>query len=162
MPMKIMGRTGRVLFILAVVSLGLLTIYLTQPAYATVPEVRNVKAFDVGGSTYLNITVLHTPENQSDYVDEIEVIMGSNTTDLTIGIQTPGLDRTFIVTYDLGPVTGSPTITVRAHCIVDGWSTTNWIGIVPEFPVTPLALLPLLLASLIMILLRKNKTRSHR
>jgi hypothetical protein len=154
--MKKMKRRHWALCVSALVLLSLPSIYLPQPAFATVPVVQNVRAYDVGGSTYLNITVLHLPENQTDYVDKIEVILGSNTTDLTIGLQVPGLDRTFTVTYDVGPVTGTPTATVRAHCVVDGWSATNWTGVVPEFPTAPLTFLLVVLISLIVIVLKKK------
>lgn len=154
--MKNMGRTHRAFCVLALVFLGLLNIYLTQPVYATVPVVQNVTVFDVGGNTYLNITVFHTPENQSHYVDKVEVILGSNTTDLTVGVQPPGVVSIFTVTYDVGPVADTPTATVRAHCIVDGWSATNWTGTVPEFPVATLTFLLVFLASLVMIWLRKH------
>ena len=113
-----------------------LAISLAEQALAIQPEVRNVVAYDSGGSTLLNITVYHYPEDGSipHYVNTIEVTMGTNTTDMTIGVQPLSGENTFNVTYNLGPVSGTPTITVKAHCLVNGWSTPNdWTGTVPEF-----------------------------
>lgn len=100
--------------------LGLLAMSFTQSASAIVPVVQNVTVYNVGGNTHLNITVLHTPEIQSHYVDTIEVTFGSNTTDLTIGVQQLRPDDTFVITYDVGSVPGTPETTVRVHCIVNG------------------------------------------
>ena len=126
-----------------------------SPAFAIVPEVRNVVAYDVGGSTYLNITIYHYPEDLSHYVNATEVIMGSNTTDLTIGVQTLNASNMFTISYDLGPVVGTPTITVKAHCIVNGWSTVDWTGQVPEFSLPTLLLIFALSASIAVLVFRK-------
>ena len=126
-----------------------------SPAFAIVPEVRNVVAYDVGGSTYLNVTVYHTPEQADHYVNSIEAIMGSNTTDLIIGVQTLNASDMFTISYDLGPVSGTPTITVKAHCNIHGWSTVNWTGQVPEFSLTMLLLIFALNASIAVLIFRK-------
>ena len=85
---------------------------LANPVFAIVPVVQNVVVYDVGGTTYLNVTVFHDPEIVSHYVNVIEVSYGSNTTDMTIGVQP---STTFTITYVVGPVTDSPTATVKAH-----------------------------------------------
>jgi desulfoferrodoxin (superoxide reductase-like protein) len=126
-----------------------------SPAFAIVPEVRNVVAYDVGGSTYLNVTVYHTPEQADHYVNSIEAIMGSNTTDLIIGVQTLNASDMFTISYDLGPVSGTPTITVKAHCNIHGWSTVNWTGQVPEFSLPMLLLIFALSTSITVLIFRK-------
>lgn len=134
----------------------------SSPVLAVVPEVRNVVPYDVGGSTYLNITVYHTPEIADHYVDMIKVTMGSNTTTLTIGVQSLTPQDTFTVSYDLGPTQGTPSITAEAHCIIHGWSTMNWSGTVPEYSL-PVVLMTLALVSASAVFLhRKNKRPSLR
>jgi hypothetical protein len=100
--------------------LVLICVSFSKPAYVIVPEVRNIVAYDVSSSTFLNITVYRTPEIPSHYVDMIEVPVGMNTASLIIGVQSLEPDNTFTVPYDLGPVSGIPTVMVRAHCVVKG------------------------------------------
>jgi len=134
----------------------------SSPVLAVVPEVRNVVPYDVGGSTYLNITVYHTPEIADHYVDMIKVTMGSNTTTLTIGVQSLTPQDTFTVSYDLGPTQGTPSVTAEAHCIIHGWSTVNWSGTVPEYSL-PVMLMTLALVSASAVFLhRRNKHPSLR
>lgn len=121
--------------------LVLLCVSLARPAFAIQPKVQSVVPYSVGNDTRLNVTVYHYPEDASipHYVNVIEVTMGANTTDLTIGVQPLSPDNTFTVSYNLGPISGSPTITVKAHCIVNGWSTPfDWTGAIPEFSVLTL------------------------
>jgi len=132
-----------------------------RPASAIVPEVRNVTAYNVGGSTYLNVTVFHDPEIPAHYVNLIEVTFNGNTTTLTIGPQTLAPDNTFIVQYDAGPISGTPTATVRAHCIVNNWSVVNWTGPIPEFSsffIVPLFMVATLLA---VAVYRRKRFESH-
>lgn len=153
---KKLRRTSLVLYASVLAIVGLLAASLTRPASAIVPVVQDVTVFNVDGNTYLNITVFHTPEIVSHYVNTIEVTFESNTTDLTIGVQQLSLDNTFVITYDVGPVTGTPTATVRVHCIVDSWSATR-TAMIPEFTSTVLPLVLIALISMVVILARKGK-----
>jgi desulfoferrodoxin (superoxide reductase-like protein) len=121
--------------------------------FAVVPEVRSVVPWNNGSSVILNVTVYHTPEISVHHVDAIEVTMGANTTDLSIGVQNLSPDDTFTVPYDLGPVSGTTAITVRPHCNVHGWSIVNWTGVIPEFQLLIL-LLALVLAGSIAVLFK--------
>jgi hypothetical protein len=128
--------------------------------FAIQPQVRNVVPYNIGGSTFLNVTVYHYPEDASipHHVDKIEVTTGGNTMDMSIGVEPPSADNTFNVTYNLGPVSGTPTITVRVHCIVNGWSTPyDWTGTVAEFPVPTLVVVFALCASTGVYASRKTK-----
>jgi len=126
-----------------------------KPTFAIVPIVQNVVPYSAGGSTWINVTIFHQPEDAvlPHYVNIIEVTMGANTTDMTIGVQplTPPDFLNFTVSYDLGPVSGTPTITVKAHCIFNGWSQPpDYTTTVPEF--SPFAfLLVLALATFLVI-----------
>lgn len=146
----------------AILVISIMSISLAKPVFAPVPVVQNVVPHDVGGSTYLDITVLHSIEIPSHYVNTIEVVLGSNTTDLTTGVQTLAPDGTFTVSYDLGPISGTPTITVKAHCIIDGPSITNWTGQVPEFTIPILMLILTFIASIAALALRKILPKPHK
>lgn len=151
-----MRRANQASLLLVLIILGSTSLSFTQSAYAIVPVVQIVTVFDADGNTYLNVTVMHTPEIEIHYVNLIEVIIDSNTTDLTIGVQQLRPDNTFVITYDVGPVTGTPTATVRAHCTFNGWSSSNWIGPIPEFSMMPLVLFLVTIASMTTIFLRKR------
>jgi hypothetical protein len=146
-------KASRILVSLIVV---LASTAFSSPVLAVVPEVRNVVPYDVGGSTYLNITVYHTPEIADHYVNMINVAMGSNTTTLTIGVQSLTPQDTFTVSYDLGPTQGTPSITVKAHCILHGWSAVNWSGTVPEYSLPVLLMALTLVSASAVFLHRKN------
>jgi len=146
-------------YILIFVISILLSASFAEPVFAIVPEVRNVVVYNVGNSTFLNITIYHYPEDGSipHYVDTIRVTVDANTTDLTIGPQPLSPNDTFIIAYELGPVEGTPTATVQAHCIVNGWSEVNWTGQVPEFSTSALLLTLILVTSLAVFVFRKIK-----
>ena len=138
-------KSSRLPSAIVLIILVLLCVSSARPAFAIQPRVQSVVPYNVGNDTHLNVTVYHFPEDASipHYVNVIEVTVGVNTTDLTIGVQPLNPDDTFTVDYNLGPISGSPTITVKAHCIVNGWSTPfDWTGAIPEFSV------PTLLAAL--------------
>ena len=149
-----MAKASRILVSLIVI---LASTALSSPVLAVVPEVRNVVPSDVGGSAYLNVTVYHTPEIADHYVDMIRVTMGSNTTTLTISVQSLTPQDTFTVPYDLGPTQGTPNVTVEAHCIIHGWSAVNWSGTVPEYSLTALLMTLALISASGVFLYRKNK-----
>jgi len=149
-----MAKASRILVSLIVI---LASTALSSPVLAVVPEVRNVVPSDVGGSAYLNVTVYHTPEIADHYVDMIRVTMGSNTTTLTISVQSLTPQDTFTVSYDLGPTQGTPNVTVEAHCIIHGWSAVNWSGTVPEYSLTALLMTLALISASGVFLYRKNK-----
>lgn len=149
------------MFILAILVLSY--VMLAEPAFAIVPTVQKVVPYNVGSSTYLNITVHHTPQENTTphYVNTIKVTIGTNVTQLTIDLQPVSEPyNNFTVQYDLGPVAGNPTIDVDAHCIVNGWASVfqqDWQGQIPEFSM-PILLLALVLAtSVIVFVVRKAK-----
>jgi hypothetical protein len=134
----------------------LFAVNLASPSFADIPRVENVVVYESGGSTFLNITVYHNTETSSHYVNIIEVAFGTNTTDWNIDPMALSLASTFNVTYDVGPVAGNPTATVRANCIQHGWSSQDWSGPIPEFQTT------VLLSSLLIMLIAAIIFRSDR
>jgi hypothetical protein len=134
-------------------------IFFVKPSFAIVPEVQNVVVYDVGGSTFLNITIHHTPETPIHFVNIIRVTVGANVTDITIGVQPLTPQDTFTITHNLGQVSDTPTALVGAHCIIDNWSAVNWSGQVPEFSGFMLPLLLILTLSASLILAAFHKAR---
>lgn len=150
------------MLILTILVLSYVT--FAEPAFAIVPTVEKVVPYNVGSSTYLNITVHHYPQEDATphYVNTIKVTMGTNVTQLAIGLQPVSEPyNNFTIQYDLGSVIGNPTINVDAHCIVNGWASAslqNWEGQIPEFSL-PMLLLALILAtSVITFVVRKAKS----
>ncbi len=149
------------MLILTILVLSYVT--FAEPAFAIVPTVEKVVPYNVGSSTYLNITVHHFPQDTTPhYVNTIKVTMETNVTQLTISLQPVSAPYyNFTIQYDLGQVTGDPTINVDAHCIVNGWASAslqNWEGQIPEFSL-PMLLLTLILAtSVITFVVRKAKS----
>ena len=127
-----MNRVRRVLILFVLVAASL---SFAKPAFAIVPEVRNVVPYDVGSNTVLNITIYHFPEESitPHYVDIINITIGQDTISFHIGVQPLSPDNTFTIQHNVGLVPAPLTDTVQAHCTVNGWSAANWTGQVPEF-----------------------------
>jgi desulfoferrodoxin (superoxide reductase-like protein) len=126
----------------------------TSRAFAGIPTVTNVIAWNDDGDTVLNVTVSHSPQSQTipHYLDYIEVNVDGDTQTFPVNFRP---ETTFIVHCNLGAISGTPTATVRAHRNIDGYG--SWYGPVqiPEFQ-NPLLLLTLLFTILLVaIILRK-------
>ena len=142
-------------------TLAAATAGLARSAFAIVPQIWNVVPYPVDGSTYLNVTVYHTPEISTHYVNVIMVTMDTNSVSLIIGVQNLNPDGTFFVQYDLGPISGTPTAHVEAHCIVNGWSA-EWIGPVPEYSTPALILAMMFAVSAAVLAFQRIKRRIHK
>ena len=127
------SRVNRLVLMLTIIILGLCFCFI-RPVFSHAAEVRDVVPLDVAGNTHLNITVWHDIESSLHYVDTIEVTYSSNTTSLTINPQPLEPDGTFTIDYNMGPILGTPTLTVRAHCTITGYTgSSSWTGQIPEF-----------------------------
>lgn len=130
---------------------------LTRPVIAGYPVVNDVVVFEDAGNTMLNVTVFHSPQNPVHYLDFVEVDL--NGTILTFPVDYRS-ETSFTVTCDLGPIVGTPTATVRAHCKIDGYSQSSFGPIVvPEFPMSSLLLI-LVLTTFIAAILCSRKSYS--
>jgi len=160
---------NRPLPMIILVIVALMSVNAVSPVSAIVPTVQKVVPYDVGGSTYLNITVQHTPQDPTipHYVDMIKVTMGTNTTQLNINsISVSPPNNNFTVTYDLGPISGTPSITVDAHCLVNGWASSAfpnqaWTGTVPEFSLPMLLLVMIAVLSIAVFISRKARPKTR-
>ena len=157
---------NKLLTVAAILTILLAGFSLAGPALADTPQVRSVVAWNDGGDTKLNVTIYHNGEVLGHYVDSITVIVTSGTPNVSqtfpqIGPHT--LDQstlTFNVTLNFGPLSDTPLATVRAHCIIHGWTVDpQWTGSIPEYG------LPLLLLALAgvtsALLMMKRRTRGR-
>jgi hypothetical protein len=104
--------------------------------------------------TILNISVLHHNYNPSHYVDVVNVDVAGSIRTVNPSTSQP-VDQSFIVQYDLGVVTGTPTVLARANCIIHG--SVGWSSpvAVPEFSTTTI-LASLAAMTLILFLFRSR------
>ena len=127
-----------------------------RPVVAGDPIVSDVVVFDDSGITKLNVTVFHSPQYSIHYLNSIEVDLNGSIIPFPVAHRP---QNTFTVTCDLGPILGTPTATVRAHCNIDGYSQSYGPTIVPEFTVLSLLLVLVLTTLTATILFRKRVSR---
>lgn len=108
---------------------------------ADTPNIISVQPWMSGTNTILNITITHDTgaPTGSHYVDTVQVNIDGVVHDISLTSQST---VTFIVQYDMGVVSGMPTVQARAHCTVHGWSSWSNTVQVPEFSL--IMLLPVL------------------
>jgi hypothetical protein len=110
-----------------------------------------------GTHLFLNITITHDTgaPTSSHYVDVAQVNISGLVHDIPLS---PQSTVTFVVQYDMGEVSGTPTVQARARCNTHGWSDWSTPQAVPEFPlITPF---PLLAVATIAALFLRSKARS--
>lgn len=147
---------------LVLVTLLIFPIFLTiaalqiRPVLALTPSVDVPVPWASGTHTILNITVRHDKTNppfSDHYVDYVEVDIDG--TPHTINLEPPQPDQFFIIQYDMGEVTGAPTVRARAHCTYHGLSVYSPSIQVPEFSFSQLLLI-LAAISIAVVLLRSK------
>jgi hypothetical protein len=131
----------------------------TAPAFAGTPIVTNVIVWNNGGNTTLNVTVSHSPENDLHYVNAIEANVSGTIETLMVPVE-PTTE--FTVAFDLGPINGNPSATIRAHCTYDDWGPSYGPIQVPEF-LPPILLLALIFTTTLSIAVcHKLKTKTRK
>lgn len=100
------------------------------PVYADVPSILNVEPFISGSETILNITVRHAGPTSSHYINTIQVEIDGTVNDLNLDPQTT---HPFTVQYNMGELNSEPSVRVRAHCNVHGYSSWSTLETIPEF-----------------------------
>ncbi len=91
----------------------------------------------------------------SHYVDKVQVNISGVTHDMTFTSQPA---PTFVVQYDMGEITDTPTVQARAECTVHGWSGWTSPQTVPEFSLV--SLLPMLAVLAVAVLFLHSKIRN--
>ena len=146
--------------IILALSFACATIFV-RPVSAGFPVISNVIVLNNGANTVLNVTVSHSPQTPSHYLDRIEVNVSGDNRIFPVAYRP---ETTFVVQCDLGIIEAPTNATVRAHCIIDGYSLSLYGPIlVPEF--SSMLLLPLfVIATLLAVIVcrRKHQTLQTR
>ncbi len=121
MTMNLLYKTAFLFSILLVINVFTLREVITVKA--DVPTVLSINQWKSSADTILNITTTHASPSDSHFVDQIEVNVNGSVRVVTLSGQST---TTFLTQYNLGVITGTPSIGARAHCNVHGWS--NWYG----------------------------------
>jgi len=150
--LNIPTKTPYILFFVVPI---LLSVSFVTPVFAIVPQVTSVVVWNSGGDTILNVTVFHDPETSLHHVDEIEVDVSGNIQSFPVEVQPT---TTFTIPCNLGPIEGTPSAKVRAHCTVDGWNSWSEPFQIPEFSLPILLLTLTLVTSLAIFTFRKIKS----
>ena len=133
------------LVILVLVSTLFLSFEAT-PVFAGTPTITNVALWNNGGNTTLNVTISHFPAGTSQHhVDAIEANISGAIETLMVPVEST---TEFTIAFDLGPINGNPSATLRAHCNLHGWSLPYGPIQVPEFSPSVL-LLALIFATIL-------------
>ncbi len=106
----------------------------------------------------LNITVSHSPQSSIHFLNYVEVDVSGVVHTFQV---TTRSETTFTISADLGSMNETQTATVRAHCNIDGYSTTLYGPItVPESQATLLTM-ALMLSLLIGAFAAQLRTLRH-
>jgi len=166
MQKKKAQQSSRKLPLIYLLTLALLIAILIFPleVHANVPVILDISVVEVGGQVSLDIQINHLNPSfggysADHYVDLIEVEVDG--TPHQIQVTQPPTAETFTVTYYLGEETGYPTVRIRAHCTIHGWSEWSQPQVIPEFPNGALATTLLSILS-ILIIRRKTITKKQR
>lgn len=123
---------------------------------ANLPSVDAPVPWTSGTHTILNITVRHDTTSlplSDHYVDQVEVNIDG--TPHIMNLTPPQPQYFFVIQYDMGQVTGTPTVKARAHCTYHLWGGYSLSVQVPEFSSFQL-LLVLATTSITIVLLRSK------
>jgi len=157
MKMRARMKSEKKLLVFALtLIMGITASSLIRPVLADVPSIENVEPWISGTDTILNMTIRHASPTGSHYVDRIEVDVNGSVQFTTLF---PQATVTFIVPYNIGEVTDTPLVSVRAHCTFHGWSSWSEPMIIPEFTGVFL-LLALAVLPMIAYLLRSKARRA--
>jgi len=130
---------------------------LSPEVYANTPIILDISTVEADGKVSLEIEINHLNPSiggysADHYVNLIEVEVDG--TPHQIQVAQPPTAETFKATYYIGELTGYPTIRVRAHCTIHGWSEWSQPQVIPEYPNGPIAAIIL---SILFILIAKRK-----
>jgi hypothetical protein len=144
---------------IAIFSLILSTfvVFPVVPVLADIPNVEGIVPWTDGeGNTILNITIRHdaTAPSISHYINSIDVEIDGVPT--TVPLSDNQTTERFVARYNMGQVTGTPTVRARAHCTVHGNGSFSAPVQVPEFSVIWLLAIFALVSTVSLLLSRKS------
>ena len=137
-----------------------ITCFNINPVFAQTGQIDSIEKYMSGTDTILNITVTHQDPNfpsgtynPLNFIDHLEIEIDGAFPYVLVNTADYQLTH-FTVQYNMGQVTGTPTIRVRAVSLQTEFEWTETMT-VPEFSLIHLA--PILLVTSIAILLIKSK-----
>jgi hypothetical protein len=157
MNMIIKTKLGQGVLVLTLMLVsGIITSSAIHPVLADVATIENVEPWISGADTILNITIRHASPTSIHYVDRIEVDVNGSVEFTTLF---PQSTETFVVPYNIGPVTGTPSVSVRALCTIHAPSDWSEPLIIPELSVI-LFLLAFVLLPIIAHLSKRSRKKA--
>ena len=130
-----MNRSLRVLFSL---TCFVIAVFQVAPVFADAPAVTGVTAWTRQSDNHmiLNITVVHNGYFPGHYVNWVQVNVSGTVQMVSMTDSSPvdqTVNSTFVVPYDMGVVSDTPTVQAQANCLVHGSSSWSAVLTVPEF-----------------------------
>ena len=123
-----------------------------NPVSAHEPIVTNIVPWTSGSDTILNVTVDHGPWGILHWTSSVEIEID----EVVHNIGTEMYEYSpFTLQYNMGSVTGTPTVRARAVCSVTGYGPWCEPVLIPEFSLSHLLVFFLVIP--IVILLVKSK-----
>jgi desulfoferrodoxin (superoxide reductase-like protein) len=104
---------------------------IMPPVYADVPDVQSIVPWTSGTDTVLNITVRHALPSSSHYIYKVEVDVAG--TVHVVDLTSPQTSTTFVVQYNMGSLTSTPSVRARAFCNVHDVGPWSQQVVVSEF-----------------------------
>lgn len=157
-----MNRSLGVLFSFACV---VFAVFQVAPVFADVPAVTGVTAWTRQSDNHmiLNITVVHNGYFPGHYVNWVQVNVSGTVQTVSMTNSSPvdqTVSPTFVVPYDMGVVSDTPTVQAQANCIVHGSSSWSAVLTVPEFSSLQLVLV-LVVLTIAALFFRFRSLKGH-
>lgn len=124
--------------------LALFSTIMVGVVYGNIPSILEGNTSKENGHTILVIRINHATPSATHYVNMIEIDVNGDVKQVT-GLK-PQTSEEFEYRADLGEISGTPVIKVRAHCIIHGWG--SWYEVaggggggsaIPGFPLEAMA-----------------------
>jgi hypothetical protein len=130
---------------LALSAIGCLNI---NPVLGGTGNVTGISISTSGIDTILYINVYHENVGTS-HIDTLEIDIDGNV--YSEPVNGPGVNI-FQLEYNMGQVTGTPTVSARVHCDQEGWGPWSDPIVVPEFPLIHLLLILISISTAVVLL----------
>jgi hypothetical protein len=125
----------------------------SHPVLANLPSVDIPVPWTSGTHTMLNITIHHDTTllpSPDHYIDQVEVDIDGSPNLINLTNSPPQPQFSFVVQYDMGEVTGTPTVQAKAHCTIHLWGNPSTPIQIPEFSLTYVLLVLVILTTTLM------------
>ncbi len=156
-------RGKKSLFVMLFLALLMTASFQIKLVLADVPTVESVEPWTSGTDTILNITVRHNSPTTSHYVNKVEVDVDGAIQNIDLPSTPVQSAPTFVVQFNMGELTTTPTVKARANCNLHGWSF-SWSDPVevPEFSPIHLLLVLAIVSTSVLLLRAKIFRRKEK